>query len=347
MGSAALDIRGAIAQRLLGLPGGARLLGGARRGYRWGRDTVRLVRHPVTTVRARRQVAGWPWSEVDWAIMTKRVEEERPILSSNRLAGRCRYVFRQGGSLIVHEDVENDWYCCRTPDIHEFFATVAPKDEFVFVTGGTDDPVHGAHRRYAGRREVKAWFAMNAQLRHPKVRARPFGLGALATPDDTATLQRVQAMNLPKRELFHNQFLIERNPHERDYCLQQTGLPLGVWAPWPRYLEELASSYFCVSPFGIGIDCVRTWEALLVRTIPVVRRSLVTDHHPDYPMIVLDDWSEFRSIDFSPELYEQTWKDWDPDELLLDRYVQRIERILQSMDDRRSSGTTQASPVTL
>ena len=67
---------------------------------------------------------------------------------------------------------------------------------------------------------------------------------------------------------------------ERGYCLQQTGLPLGVWAPWPRYLEELASSYFCVSPFGIGIDCVRTWEALLVRTIPVVRRSLVTDHHP-------------------------------------------------------------------
>jgi hypothetical protein len=344
---AAIDIRGAIARRLLSLPGGVGLLAGVRRLFRFGRDAARFVRNPAAEVRRRRDRTGWPWTDQDRAILTNRVDEDRPILSSNRLAGRCRYVFEQGGSLIVHEDMDNDWYFCRTADIHEFFATVAPEHEFVFLTGHTDLPVDHTHRRYLKRSGLKVWFAMNAMLKHPKVKARPFGLGALATPEETATLQQVQERNLPKRELFHNQFMLERNPFERAYCLQQTGLPLGRWVPWPEYLEEVASSYFCISPIGIGIDCVRTWEALLLRSIPVVRRTMVTDHHPDFPMIVLDDWSEFRSIDFSPELYEQTWKDWDPDELLLDRYVQRIERILQSMDDRRSSGTTQASPMTL
>jgi len=46
-------------------------------------------------------------------------------------------------------------------------------------------------------------------------------------------------------------------------------------------------------------------------------------------MIVLDDWSEFRSVQFSPELYERTWSDWDPDELLLERYLRRVERFLR------------------
>jgi hypothetical protein len=266
------------------------------------------------------------------AILATRVDEDRPFLSSNRLAGRCRYVYRQGGSFVVHDDNDNSWYFCKTSDAHEFFAGYAPEHEFVLFTGHTDLPVDRRHRPYLARPELKAWFAVNAVLRHPKLRARPFGIGGLATPEHTAILRTVQRKRTSKRQLFHCQFEVSRNPFERGYCLAQTGIPLSPWVPWPAYLEELAAAYFCISPNGIGIDCVRTWEALLVRTIPVVRRSLVTEHHRDFPLIVLDDWAEFRTIDFSPELYERTWRDWDPDELLLERYLRRIERTLDSME---------------
>ena len=273
-------------------------------------------------------MSGWPWVDVDVRALATRVEEDRPILSSNRLAGRCRYVYRQGGEVIAHDDVENDWWFCKTSDVHEFFARAAPREEFVLFSGHTDLPIDHRHRRYLRRKELKAWFAVNAVLEHPKLHARPFGIGALAQPEDTATIRAVQEKRLPKTQLFHCQFEVDHNPFERTYCLAQTGLSLGPWRPFPEYLEELASSYFCISPNGIGIDCARTWEALLVRTVPIVHRSLVTDHHPDYPIVALEDWAQFRSIDFSPELYERTWGDWDPDELLLERYLQRIERIL-------------------
>jgi hypothetical protein len=331
VGAGGRSLRGTVTSRLVHAPGGLTVLAGLRRLFRAARAVDRFARNPVATVRRRRDTTGWRWTELDVAALGTLVEEDRPILSSNRLAGRCRHVYRQGGSFIVHEDVDNNWYFCKTSDVHEFFAGHAPEDEFVLFSGHTDLPIDHRHRRHLRRRELKAWFAVNAMLEHPKLFARPFGLGVLATPEDTATLRSVQERLLPKRQLFHCQFEVARNPHERAYCLEQTGVPLGPWVPWPQYLEEVASSYFCISPFGIGIDCVRTWEALLVRTIPVVRRSPVTDQHPDYPMIVLDDWSQFRSIDFSPELYEQTWNDWDPDELLLERYLQRIERILQSV----------------
>jgi len=321
-------VRGAVARTLLALPAGPRLLSGARTVFRAGRNAGGFGRHPVASVRRRGDTTGWRWTELDVAALATRVHEDRPIVSSNRLAGRCRYVYRQGGSLILHEDMENDWYFCKTSDVHEFFAQAAPADEFVLFTGHTDLPVDRKHRRYLERSELKAWFAMNLQVRHPKAWARAFGFGPLAQPRDTATILGVQERRLPKAQLFHCQFRVDHNPFERAYCLRQTGLPLGPELPWPRYLEELSSSYFCISPNGIGIDCARTWEALLVRTIPVVRRSLVSEHHRDFPIIALEDWAQFRSIDFSPELYEQVWGTWDPDELLLERYLERIERTL-------------------
>jgi hypothetical protein len=327
-----MTIRGTVARGLLVLPGGIRLLGGARTLFRGLRNAAGFAKHPVASWRRKRDHTGWAWVEIDWVALGTRVEEDRPILSSNRLAGRCRYVYRQGGHVIVHDDVENNWYFCKTSDAREFFATAAPADEFVLFTGHTDLPIDHTHRRYLRRRELKAWFAANAMLKHPKLRARPFGIGALAQPKDTATIRAVQEKHLPKTQLFHNQFRVEHNPFERAYCLAQTGLPLGPLRPFLEYLEELASSYFCISPNGIGVDCARTWEALLVGTIPVVHRSLVTDHHPDFPIVALQDWAQFRSIDFSPELYKRVWNGWDPDELLLERYLQRIERILRSLD---------------
>jgi hypothetical protein len=97
-----------------------------------------------------------------------------------------------------------------------------------------------------------------------------------------------------------------------------------------EYLKRLSSSYFCLSPRGAGIDCHRTWESLYVGTIPVVTRSVLTDQHADFPLVVLDDWSEFRSIDFSPALYESLWKAWDPTALRLDSYVRRVESRLEA-----------------
>jgi hypothetical protein len=338
----AIRLRAAIARALLRAPGGRHWLAVMRWSFRAGLGIARFARRPRATLRRRRERPAWPWTEQDEAILARRVAEERPFHSSNRLAGRCRYVYRPGGSFVVHEDNENDWIFCRTSDVHELFAGELPEREFVLFTGHTDLPVDRAHRRYLRQRGLKAWFAVNAMLAHPKVRARPFGIGALAQPKDTATIRRVQELELPKRRLFHCQFQVDHNPFERLYCLDQVGLPLGPWLPWPEYLEDLASCYFCISPNGIGIDCVRTWEALLVRTIPIVRRSLVTEHHRDYPFIVLDDWAQFRTIEFTPELYERTWNGWDPDELLLDRYVQRIERALASEDvslrDRSEEG---------
>ena len=53
-------------------------------------------------------------------------------------------------------------------------------------------------------------------------------------------------------------------------------------------------------------------------------RSVLTEQHPELPLLVLDDWAEFRAVEFSPELYARIWGDFDPATLGLDRYLGRI-----------------------
>jgi hypothetical protein len=49
---------------------------------------------------------------------------------------------------------------------------------------------------------------------------------------------------------------------------------------------------FVISPLGRGLDCYRTWEALLMGAIPITKRSPLTPLYDQYPIVTVDDWSE-------------------------------------------------------
>lgn len=255
--------------------------------------------------------------------------EDDSFITGNGIASHCRYVLNYD-RLQVNEQVENNWWFCKADFLEYFFLELAPKDEFVLFSHNSDRAIGRRFRRALGRKALVAWFAQNPAFAHPKLRALPIGIANPRWPHgDQAALERVQRARVPKSRLFDVSFSVETNPGVRRYCLEQTGLEVAPRRPFEPYLRDLASSCFCISPDGNGIDCVRTWEALYLGTVPVVTRSLVTDHHPELPMIVLDDWSQFRSLEFGGELYEATMGDWDPASLRLDRYLERVERWLR------------------
>src|ERR1700722_11865528 len=61
---------------------------------------------------------------------------------------------------------------------------------------------------------------------------------------------------------------------------------------WHDYLVDLAHSKFVLSPQGNGLDCHRTWEALYMGCIPIVKNSLLNDLYEDLPVVIVDDWAE-------------------------------------------------------
>lgn len=275
-----------------------------------------------------------PLESRDWLDALPDLAIDDGFFGLRNIAARCRYVFDRGW-FVVNENAGNNWYFCKTDHLEYFFSHHAPAEPFVLFSGHSDATVDGRYRRHLRRPELKAWFAANTTLRHPKLLPLPVGVPNPLTGwpnDDRATLRRVRDAALPKTRLVYARFELHTNRRARERCLRDTGLQLDPPREFPRYLEDLASSYFTLSPEGAGKDCHRTWEALHVRTIPVVTKGVLTDHHTDFQIVALDNWKDFRSIDFSPQLYRHLWGDWDPAALSLDGYLARVRRILGEID---------------
>lgn len=56
-----------------------------------------------------------------------------------------------------------------------------------------------------------------------------------------------------------------------------------------RNMTEFA---FVLSPFGNGMDCHRTWEALLCGCIPVVRSSVFNELFEGLPVLIVEKWTD-------------------------------------------------------
>ena len=52
--------------------------------------------------------------------------------------------------------------------------------------------------------------------------------------------------------------------------------------------EEQSQYQFILSPHGAGIDCFRTWEALVLGCIPIVKKSHISELFQDLPVIAVE-----------------------------------------------------------
>ena len=63
-----------------------------------------------------------------------------------------------------------------------------------------------------------------------------------------------------------------------------------------QYLQDMKCSYFVLSPPGNGIDCHRTWEAVLMGAVPVVLPSLSFGQlAQSAPVMIVDDFKMLQS----------------------------------------------------
>jgi len=61
-------------------------------------------------------------------------------------------------------------------------------------------------------------------------------------------------------------------------------------ASWQRQAEFM----FTLSPEGIGFDCHRTWETLVLGGIPIVKRTPISNLFEDLPVLIVEDWGDVK-----------------------------------------------------
>ena len=272
------------------------------------------------------------------------IDHSYPYLNANSFAVQCEYIWNYDGFKVNPNYKFKNWAYIKTDYIHDFFNNIKIKDPLIILTGNSDIPINNLHLKYINQENIIAWFAQNVEIIHPKLKTIPIGIANAGYPfGDVKILQKIQKENNKKNNLFYCNFTVDTNKKERQYCLEQTNLSIiehtnggwdGVYGihginkkvpnTFEGYLRDLSKSYFSICPKGNGIDSHRVWESLYVKTIPVVTKTLIAQEHCYIPMIVLDDWSDFKHIKFNEELYTKVWNNFDLDDLNMPNYLQRM-----------------------
>lgn len=219
----------------------------------------------------------------------------------------------------------------------------AVKSSFVLVTGDSDVAAPGdVSRRWRIPERISGlladprlihWFAQNCDRRHPDLTPIPIGLdyhtlskrdqscrwGPSQTPgEQDAELGRIREALPPLADrplscLANFQFSLFG---DRITCLRAM-YDKPFLHPQPRYLPRRevwwthGECSFVLSPQGNGMDCHRTWEALALNTIPIVRSSPLDPLFENLPVMIVEDWraiDEEALLDFKRHVLSRHWR---------------------------------------
>lgn len=204
---------------------------------------------------------------------------------------------------------------------------------------------------------LKHWFAQNCVLSHEKITRIPIGLdyhslrpskkqftwsppekhawGLKASPViQEQELLALKALSLPfeKREIkaYANfQFLMTTRYGKIDRidCFNTVPKDLVFYEPtrvvrsvcWTNMIKNA----FVLSPQGNGIDCHRTWEALCLGCIPILKTSGIDPLFENLPVWIVNEWSEVTYQAMKAKIDEFKNKSFALEKLTL-RYWQNL-----------------------
>lgn len=153
---------------------------------------------------------------------------------------------------------------------------------------------------------ITHWYAQNCLAKHPLLTPLPIGLEnqRFYQHGDTSLFKKLQRLPQPqKKNRIIYKFNSQTNPAARKPALAALSThPLSDtytdWRPPLKYLETLREYAFVASPIGNGHDCIRTWEAFYLNTVPIVTRSVLTEYWESIglPVYIIEDWDALEKI---------------------------------------------------
>ena len=83
---------------------------------------------------------------------------------------------------------------------------------------------------------------------------------------------------------------------------------------------------FVLSPFGIGMDCHRTWEALCLGAIPILKAPHFTKMFEDLPVLIVNEWSDITESLLNNTIRDFKNKNFNYNKLTLQYWINRIKK---------------------
>lgn len=205
---------------------------------------------------------------------------------------------------------------------------------FILVTGDCDENCPSdlfrspsEFLKFIHSDKIIHWYSQNCIINHPKLTQIPIGLdyhtmadrdhawGQTAAPlEQEETLLQIASLAKPFSERFimgysnFHFFTTSRYGNDRTnaknkipaecvYCEPIRVKRANSWKNQSQYA-------FVISPQGNGLDCHRTWEALTLGCIPIVKTSPLNALFQDLPVWIVEKWEDVTTETMKQKIIE-------------------------------------------
>jgi hypothetical protein len=200
------------------------------------------------------------------------------------------------------------------------------KEPITIVSGDSDDTMDESFFKnilpQIETEKIVKWYCQNCTFSHPKIFQLPIGLDLHSVQDISNPITPIEHEKMIKDIIKHSKpfyerkllcysnfhFQIQRHPDRQD-AYDKVPKEL-VFYEKDRTDRETTyrkqTEYaFVLSPHGNGLDCHRTWEALILGCIPIVKKSGLDPLYDNLPVLIVTNWD-----DVTEELLTKTVEDY-------------------------------------
>ncbi|HBR70713.1 TPA: hypothetical protein DIC20_01360 [Candidatus Dependentiae bacterium] len=254
-----------------------------------------------------------------------------PFITGDGFRALAQHILDQEKCFNPKNVQKKDIIFLKTDYLKYFFEKMFPKikNNFILITHNSDYSAPQNYSAYLDDSRIIKWFAQNVEIySHPKLIPIPIGLEN-RYKSRGAQIKRIEAFisqytKNTARNIFVYANIANTHPNRSTLKALLSSQRHICWSerkPFFHYLKDLSRSIFVLSPSGHGLDCHRTWEALLLGAIPIVKTSSLDPMFQDLPVVIVKNWEEltkefleqklqeFKKLPFNMEkIYFGYWK---------------------------------------
>lgn len=275
------------------------------------------------------------------------IKSSNPASSIGHLDSGYNFNDLQEGSLI---------YVC-TCAVNHFLGSIFPNipHSFVLVTGDCDicfpnDVFYSSElfEEIINQPKLIHWFSQNCLVsNHPKLTQMPIGMdyhtmsygdhpwGPKTSPvNQEKVLYNIkqEALHFSEREVkcYANfQYLMStRFGYERQNAIHQIPSDLVYYEPHfntrVNNWKNMVKYAFTISPPGNGLDCHRTWEALCLGSIPILKSCRLDPMFDGLPVLIVNSWEEVTQELLNATIEKYSKMEFQYEKLALNYWVDLI-----------------------
>lgn len=233
-------------------------------------------------------------------IYAKKRSSSYPFLTGDSFRAIADHIYDETTPTFNPENVQlGDIVFVGSPFLRAFLKTHHQeiKNKYILIEHNGDDQVKDDILPYLDDK-IHNFYAQCVLTTHEKITPIPIGVENLHHGNSFLWLLKKKPSATKQNRIFYH-FAIETNPDERiparayfqNHPLFDT---ITSFIPNRPYKNLLNSYAFTASPAGNTLGSHRTWEALYLKTIPIVKRTPDAEACVSYglPIWILDDWKE-------------------------------------------------------